>query len=195
TLAQHHVVLLKALQKTAIKKHGRLMVLMPPGAAKSTYCSVVLPAWLMGSKKGTRLLLASYGSELARRHGRRARQIVRGKRYRQIFGTTLRKDQSAADEWALANGSEYMALGIASGVTGNRAHGIIIDDPVKSREEADSELMRLKTRRAYEDDLMTRLAPGGFVILIQTRWHEDDLAGSILPADWAGASGPVKCRD
>src|SRR5262249_25013857 len=133
--------------------------------------------------------------ELARKHGRRARQIVRSERYKKIFGTTLSREQSAADAWALSNGSEYMATGIAAGVTGNRANGIIIDDPIKGREEADSEHIRAKIRAGYEDDLKTRLIPGGWVILIQTRWHEDDLAGSILPEGWAGESGAIRCRD
>ncbi len=88
-----------------------------------------------------------------------------------------------------------MATGINAGVTGNRASGLIIDDPVKGREDADSELIRRKTREAYEDDLKTRLLPGGWIILIQTRWHEDDLAGSILPERWAGESGALQCRD
>ena len=171
------------------------MILMPPGSAKSTYCSVVLPAFLMGRNPGTRIILASYGTDLARKHGRRARAIVRSARYQKIFGTTLSREQSAADAWALANGSEYMATGIQSAVTGNRANGLIIDDPVKGRDEADSALIRARTREGYEDDLKTRLVPGGWIILIQTRWHEDDLAGSILPEGWAGESGPIRCRD
>jgi hypothetical protein len=81
------------------------------------------------------------------------------------------------------------------GVTGNRAHGIIIDDPVKGREQADSDVLRSRTWEAYQDDLMTRLIPGGWVVIINTRWHEDDLSGRILPADWAGESGDIECRD
>jgi hypothetical protein len=194
-LAAHHVLLLNTAQQAIATRHGRLMVLMPPGAAKSTYCSVVLPAWAMGREAGTRVLLACYGSDLARKHGRRARQLVRSARYRDIFETSLRRDQSAAEEWALTNGSEYLAAGILAGITGNRAHGLVIDDPVKGREEAESELIRARTRAAYEDDLMTRLVPGGWIILIQTRWHEDDLAGTILPRDWDGESGLIRCRD
>jgi predicted phage terminase large subunit-like protein len=71
----------------------------------------------------------------------------------------------------------------------------VIDDPIKGREEADSEVIRQRTHEAYEDDLLTRLIPGGWVVLIQTRWHEDDLAGRILPHDWTGQSGDIACRD
>jgi len=88
-----------------------------------------------------------------------------------------------------------MAAGILAGITGNRANGIVIDAPVKGRDEAGSDLIRTRTREAYEHDIKTRLVPGGWIILIQTRWHEDDLAGSILPKDWAGESGVIPCRD
>ncbi len=195
TLAPHHRLLLETVQKVVETPGGRAMILMPPGSAKSTYCSVVLPTFLMGRQKDCRIILASYGTDLARKHGRRARAIARSAIYQNIFNTTLSRDASAADGWALSNGSEYMATGINAGVTGNRANGLIIDDPVKGREDADSELIRRKTREAYEDDLKTRLLPGGWIILIQTRWHEDDLAGSILPERWAGESGQLLCRD
>jgi predicted phage terminase large subunit-like protein len=88
-----------------------------------------------------------------------------------------------------------MACGILSGITGNRANGIIIDDPIKGREQANSETVRAKTWDAYEDDLKTRLIPGGWIVLIQTRWHEDDIAGRILPSDWKGESGRILCKD
>ena len=194
-LAPHHRLLLETVQRVVETPGGRAMILMPPGSAKSTYCSVVLPTFLMGRQRDCRIILAAYGTDLARKHGRRARAIVRSKTYQDIFRTTPSREASAADGWALSNGSEYMATGINAGVTGNRASGLIIDDPVKGREDADSELIRRKTREAYEDDLKTRLLPGGWIILIQTRWHEDDLAGSILPERWAGESGALQCRD
>lgn len=171
------------------------MVFMPPGSAKSTYTSVVFPTWFMGWKPGARLILASYASDIARKQGRRARQIVRSPGYAPIFGTTISNETSAADQWALTNESEFMAGGILSGITGNRAHGLLIDDPVAGREQADSETIQNKTFEAYQDDLRTRLVPGGFEILIQTRWNQRDLAGKILPEKWNGESGPIKCRD
>ena len=194
-VAPHHLLLLRALERTCSKPSGRLMVFMPPGSAKSTYASVVFPAWWLGAGPGRQIILASYASDLARKQGKRTRQIVGSKRYRQIFETGLSAESSAADEFALSNGSEYMAGGLLSGLTGNRAGGVIIDDPVAGREEAESETIRRKTVEAYQDDLLSRLKPGGWVVLIQTRWHEDDLAGSILPDGWHGMSGPVLCRD
>jgi predicted phage terminase large subunit-like protein len=194
-VAAHHLLLLQAIERTAARRHGRLMVFMPPGSAKSTYCSVVAPSYLMGRRRDMRVILASYGSDLARRHGRRARQVVKSPGFASIFGCDLSSGTSAADEWALTNGSEYLAGGILSGITGNRAHGLFIDDPVKGREQADSPTIRAKTWDAYNDDLLTRLIPGGFVVLVQTRWHEDDLAGRLLPKGYAGQSGLIECTD
>jgi predicted phage terminase large subunit-like protein len=195
SVAAHHVLLLDRLEKVAHGQIKRLMIFMPPGSAKSTYASVVFPTWFMGWKPGAKIILSSYATDIARKQGRRARQIVRSSRFRPIFNATLSADTSAADEWSLSNGSEFMAGGIMAGVTGNRAHGIIIDDPIAGREEADSEAIRKKTKEAYQDDLRTRLIPGGWEIIIQTRWHEDDLSGGILPTTWAGESGDILCRD
>lgn len=194
-VAAHHALLLSAIERTAARRRGRLMVFMPPGSAKSTYCSVVAPSWLMGRQPDMRIILASYGSDLARRHGRRARQVAKSPGFASLFGCSLSPSTSAADEWALTNGSEYLAGGILSGITGNRAHGLFIDDPVKGREQADSPTIRAKTWDAYNDDLLTRLIPGGFVCLVQTRWHEDDLAGRILPKNYDGRSGIVRGTD
>lgn len=203
SVADHHALLLNAIERTAARRHGRLMVFMPPGSAKSTYGSVVAPTYLMGKIPDYRIILASYGGDLAKRHGRRARQIASSKQYSSIFSgfeqnpvaVAISRATSAADEWAITNGSEYLAFGILGGVTGSRAHGLIIDDPVKGREQADSPTIRKKTWDAYNDDLLTRLIPGGWVCIIQTRWHEDDLAGRILPKNYAGESGMIKCRD
>jgi predicted phage terminase large subunit-like protein len=195
TIAQHHRLLLEKLDQVSRTPHGRMMVFMPPGSAKSTYASVVFPSKYLGEQSGRKLILVSYGDDLARKMGRRTRSIVKQPRYAGIFGCGLTAESQAAQEFALTNGSEYMACGILGGVTGNRANGIIIDDPIKGREQANSETVRAKTWDAYEDDLKTRLIPGGWIVLIQTRWHQDDLAGRILPEDWNGESGKIICKD
>lgn len=194
-LAAHHLLLMQVIERAASRRYGRFMVFMPPGSAKSTFASVVAPTYFMGRNPGTKIILASYGSDLARKHGRKARQIVRSPAFASLFGCTISKDSSAANEWALTNGSEYLAAGLLAGLTGNRAHGAIIDDPIKGREQADSPTIRAKTWDAYVDDLQTRLIPGGWLGVVQTRWHEDDLSGRLLPKDYAGQSGPVECRD
>lgn len=194
-IAEHHEIILRALDDASRTPHGRVMILAPPGSAKSSYASVVFPSAFLGREPDRRLILASYGDDLARKMGRRTRAILRQPRYRGIFGTSLQSDSQAAQEFALTNGSEYMACGILSGITGNRAHGIVIDDPIKGREQANSKTIRDKTWDAYQDDLKTRLIPGGWIALILTHWHQDDLAGRILPSDWKGDSGLIQCRD
>ncbi|KAA0971085.1 phage terminase large subunit [Aureimonas fodinaquatilis] len=194
-IATHHRLLMQEVQTCVDTPNGRLMVFMPPGSAKSTYVSVLTPPFVMGRKPGFRVIGASYASDLARKLGRRCRAIVRQSAYRTTFGTALSSESAAADEWALKNGSEYMAGGILSGITGNRADLVLIDDPVKGRQDAESLAVRKKTMDAYQDDLMTRLLPGGSVIIVQTRWHEDDLAGAILPQGYDGQSGAIECRD
>ena len=139
--------------------------------------------------------MASYGSDLPKKFGRRARSIVQQPVFKRIFDTSLSEESAAVDEWSLVNGSEWMAAGILTGITGNRADGVIWDDLIKGREQADSDLVRNKTWDAYTDDLLTRKKPNAFEIGIVTRWHEDDPAGRILPEDYSGESGWIKCRD
>lgn len=193
--AEHHQLLNEALEKVAAKKIPRLMVFMPPGSAKSTYASVTFPTWYMGRNPRHNIIAASYASDLAKKFGRKCRQIVRSAEFREIMDTRLVGDNAAVDDWALENGATYMAGGIMSGITGNRADGIIIDDPIKGREDADSEVVREKTWNEYKSSLRTRLKPNGFIVIIVTRWHEDDLAGRILPEDYDGQSGWVRAQD
>lgn len=194
-LASHHVLLMQKLQKTMETPYGRLMVFMPPGGAKSTYCSVVAPTWYMGKNPGARIILASYGTDLAKKHGTKARAVVRQPAYHDAFGATLSKETGAREMWATTNGSEYMSGGLLSGLTGNRAIGVVIDDPIKGRKDADSKTVRDSVIAAYEDDLRTRFVPKAWMVIVQTRWHDEDLAGYILPEDYDGECGAIQCRD
>lgn len=197
SMALHHVKMCEAIQRTIEKKRGRLMIFMPPGAAKSSYTSVVTPVWCMSKWDGYRIILASYASELAERQSRKTRALARDRRQSAIWESkpTLADDQKAVHDWSLSNGSNLMASGFQAGITGNRANGLIIDDPVKNREQADSPTYRQKTKDEFRESAKSRLLPNGWIIIIQTRWHEDDLAGSILPEDYDGESGLIKCRD
>lgn len=163
----------------------------------STYASVVGPVWKMKKTPNYRIILGSYNMKIAAKQSRRARQLARQDKEISIWDDRpfLAGDQKAIDQWALSNGSEFMAAGLQSGITGSRAHGVVIDDPVKNREEADSETIREKIYDEYADAVTTRLMPGGWICLIQTRWSPDDLAGRILPEDYDGQSGDVLCRD
>lgn len=194
-LAPHHEIILSATQRCIERPRGRTMLFLPPGSAKSTYATVVSPTWAMGKWPGFKTIAVSYSSDLTRKFGRRMRSIVKQQAFQSLFGTTLSGDMGAADEWGLLNNSEFMGGGILSGITGNRADFIPIDDPVKGRQEADSEKTQKSTIDAYQEDILTRLKPQGSLMMTLTRWNQNDLAGSILPEDWAGESGMIECRD
>jgi phage terminase large subunit-like protein len=171
-----------------------VILMMPPGAAKSTYGSVVAPSYVMGRWPGTDVIGLSYAAALAHRFGRRVRTVCRSAKFSETFdhrgeSVTVTDDNQAVDQWSLTNGSTYRAVGIMGGVTGNRADVCFIDDPIAGREEAESEIVREKTNVAIKDDVMTRLKPYGKVVMTLTRWHEDDPAGHVLGEDWAGQSG------
>jgi predicted phage terminase large subunit-like protein len=195
SLAAHHALLLNKLQGIENGTVANLMVLMPPGSAKSTYADVVFVPWYMARKPRRNVILASYASDIAKKQGRRARQLIKSKSFINLMQVGLRNDQHAADEWALENGSEYMSGGLLSGLTGNRAALGILDDPIRGREAAESETIRNKTWDAYTDDFCSRLIPGAPQVMILTRWHEDDPAGRILPEGWKGESGVFDGRD
>lgn len=196
-VAAHHVLMMNAIQECIEKPYGRLMLFLPPGSAKSTYASVVAPAWAMSSKPGFKVVMTSYSDIPALRCSRRTRQLINSPQSRSIWNNEvgLLKGSTEIKEWSLTNDSTALWSGLLGSITSARCDLGIIDDPVSGREDADSETMRRKTLAAYEDDFLTRLKPNASIILMQTRWHKDDLAGSILPSDYNGESGEIMCRD
>ena len=176
--APHHRLLIDRLGRVARGEIKRLAVFMPPGSAKSTYGSILFPPYVMANAPKHAILAASHTTELAERWGRRVRNLIA--RHSATLGLRLSDDSHAAGYWELESGGEYYAAGVGAAIIGFRAHGALIDDPIRSREDADSPHVRDKIWEWYKSDLLTRLAPGGWVILIQTRWHEDDLAGRII---------------
>lgn len=191
--AEHHKLLIAELEKVARRETRRLAVFMPPGSAKSTYASVLFPPWLMQRWMGTSVLAASHTTELAEKWGRRVRNIV--SEHGLLLGIGVAQDNQAAGRWALTNGGEYYAAGVGTGIAGFRAGLGLIDDPIRSRQDADSELIRDRIWDWYINDFRTRLIPGAPEILIQTRWHEDDLAGRALQHDdWRVVSLPAEAE-
>lgn len=183
--AAHHRLLIDALEAVERGEIPRLMVCMPPGSAKSTYTSVEFPAWFMGRNPGLSVIAASHTQELAERFGRRVRNIVASDEFGKVFGFGIADDSASAGRWDTQKGGEYFAAGVGGSITGRRADLAVIDDPVKSREDADSERSREKAWDWYTNDLLTRLKPGARQIVVMTRWHEDDLGGRILERERA----------
>ena len=191
--AQHHKLLIAELEKVARRETRRLAVFMPPGSAKSTYASILFPPWLMQYWLNTSVLAASHTTELAEKWGRRVRNAVNDDGL--VLGIGISADNQAAGRWALTTGAEYYAAGVGTGIAGFRAGLGMIDDPIRSRQDADSELIRDRIWEWYINDFRTRLVPGAPEILIQTRWHEDDLAGRALQHnDWRVVSLPAEAE-
>lgn len=138
------------------------------------------PAWYLGRNPDKSIIAASYNSELAGDFGRSVRNIVGGDEFGKLFDVGLAQDSRAADRWNTVQGGAYVAAGVGTAITGRGANVLLIDDPLKDRQEADSEATRKAVWDWYTSTAYTRLMPGGAIVLIQTRWHEDDLAGRLL---------------
>ena len=184
TPARHHRMLLDRLALVGEGAIDRLMVLMPPGSAKSTYASLVFPAWWLARHPATQVIAASHTAELADHFGRQLRNLVAEDAA--TLGYGLAGDNRAAHRFRTSSGGEYFATGINGAVTGRRADLVLIDDPIKSHAEADSELARNHLWDWYRAELTSRLKPRGRIVLVMTRWHEDDIGGRLLAGgdDW-----------
>ena len=145
--------------------------------------TVHFPAWYLGKYPDHQIITASYNAEISSDWGRMVRNIVASTEFSSIFRyTNLAADSQSANRWHTDQGGSYVAAGVGTAITGRGAHVAIIDDPHKDREEADSKAVRDKIWNWYKSTLYTRLMPGGAIILIQTRWSEDDLAGRLIEA-------------
>lgn len=179
--AQHHEQIAAKLEAVERGEIDRLMIFMPPRHGKSELASKRFPAWCLGKEPMRQIIAASYNSDLANDFGRNVRNIVAEPEFGQVFPqVSLAPDSQAANRMNTNKGGAYVAAGVGTAVTGRGAHIALIDDPFKDREEADSERRRELVWDWYRSTLYTRLMPGGAIVLIQTRWHEDDLAGRLL---------------
>lgn len=170
----------------AEKKSPRLMLFMPPRHGKSTLASIAFPAWHLGRHPDHEFISCSYSGSLAMGFSRKVRSLLRDPSYKTAFKTRLDPDSQSAEAWLTTNGGGYVAAGVGGGITGKGAHVLVIDDPVKNREDAESANNREANWDWYTSTAYTRLAPGGGVLVILTRWHDDDLAGKLLSAAQEG---------
>ena len=168
------------------KKSPRLMLFMPPRHGKSTLASVAFPAWHLGRNPDHEFISCSYSGSLAMGFSRKVRQLLREPTYKTAFKTRLDPDSQSAEAWLTTAGGGYVAAGVGGGITGKGAHILVIDDPVKNRDDAESQNNRDSNWDWYTSTAYTRLAPGGGVLVILTRWHDDDLAGRLLRAGTEG---------
>ena len=155
---------------------------MPPRHGKTLNIGRFLTSWFLGRNPDYRVMYVSYGATLANKSSRLSRNLMSAPMYKAVFpDVVVDPRSSAADAWNIFNHEGGMdAMGVLGGATGKGAHLLIADDLIKNREEAESEVIREKTWDAFIDDLLTRLEPGGAVILNATRWHQDDPIGRVL---------------
>ncbi len=186
----HHEVIAQALERVASGKDRRLMIFMPPRNGKSELASVKFPAWFLGRKPEKKVICCSYSAELAEDFGRYTRDQVEMETHKMCFPKCiLRKGSKSATKWKVSNRGGFTGTGVGGSITGAGADVLIIDDPIKNREEAESPTVRRKIWEWYTSTAFTRLEKGGAVIVILTRWHDDDLAGRLLELE--GEKGQV----
>jgi predicted phage terminase large subunit-like protein len=184
-----------ALVKAFNTPDARLIISMPPQEGKSQRASRRFPLWCLTQNRDLRIAIASYESNVARRWGRAIRDDITT--HSSVLDLKIRDDLAAQHEWALdgSEGGVYTA-GIGGALTGRPVDLLIIDDPIKDREQADSTVYRERAWDWWTDTALTRLAPGAPVVLILTRWHQDDLAGRLLVAedgkDWTVINIPAE---
>ena len=192
-LADFQIELINTLDKLEKGLLGKnnLLITMPPRHAKSTFGTVLFPSYYMAKKPNRFTMSCSYNTQLSTDFGRQIRGVVEQKNMQQAFKDFhLSKDSRAADVWRTEDGGAYFAVGIGGTTSGRPANLLIVDDPIKSREEAESMTQRNKTWNYYTSALATRLQPENDgtpprQIIILTRWHVDDLAGRLMQTeDW-----------
>lgn len=178
-----HVLLARNLDRVVRGEIKRLMVFAPPQHGKSELVSVRLPAYWLGRRPDAPVILASYAASLAESKSRHARSIVESLEYQQVFpGVGTRKDSRAVNRWELAapaRGS-MLAVGVGGPVTGHGALLGVIDDPIENWEQGQSQTIRDRIWDWWQGTFRTRIWESGAIVLIMTRWHEDDLAGRLL---------------
>jgi predicted phage terminase large subunit-like protein len=171
---------------------GRLLILMPPRHGKSQLAARNFPAWVLGRLPDTRVIVTSYGADLAVQHGRAVREILYSQGFQAVFGersvleapVEISVDSRSAQSWDLATPHRggLLAAGVGGGITGRGAHLFVVDDPFKNREEAESEAHRESVWEWWTSTAYTRLEDGAGVVGMLTRWHGDDWAGRLLKA-------------
>jgi len=181
-MALHLTLVARKLEAVEAGDIKRLMLFMPPRHGKSELCSIRFPAWYLGRNQQRQIIGCSYAENLAYTFSYAIRETISTNSYQKLWPIQL--DTSGSVRWQLAGKenkrSSYIAAGVVGGITGEGADLLIIDDPVKNAEEAESETYREKVYQWYITTARTRLQPNGSIILVQTRWHKADLAGRLL---------------
>jgi predicted phage terminase large subunit-like protein len=205
----HHRLLAEKLQALAEGRIRRLIVCLPPQHGKSELVCRRFPAWVLGKNPATGIIACTHTATLAEAHSRDVQRIIESPQYREVFpGIVLpRRDRLPGrykrtdDYWELPQGGYLRAAGVGGAITGLRFDLGIIDDPVKSREEAESPVIRQRIWEWFTSDFFTRRSRDAGIIVCMTRWHRDDLVGRLLKQSesdgekWHVVELPAICRE
>ncbi len=191
--ARHLLLLEEYILKAVSSRSGRLIINLPPRHGKSEFMSKFLPTWFLGTFPDKRVILTSYESSFAQSFGRSVMGLLKDSY--DVFGEKIEKNHGSVSDFGLEGrrGGMY-SIGAGGAITGKGADLLIIDDPVKNDAEAMSQTYRDNVYEWFKATAFTRIEPGGTVILIMTRWHEDDLAGRLLkdePDKWTLLNMPA----
>jgi len=179
-VGEHHKRIAKALDRVVSGECKRLMIAMPPRHGKSQMGSYLFPAYLMGKKPDSKLIVGSHTAELAQRFGRMIRNLVEDERYSEIFPEMkLSVDSKAAGRWNTAHGGEAFFIGKGGAMTGRGGDVVVLDD-ILDEQDAVSDTAMENTWEWYTSGPRQRLQPNGAIIVINTRWKTDDLSGRLL---------------
>lgn len=182
TLSPHQKLIADLLTSAADLQVMRFMLSMPPGHCKSTHASHHFPAYWFGRNPKKKFLQAGHSQDFVGNElGAKVKSLIDSEDFRMIFpDIRLRSDMRAKDYWGLSNmKGKYVAKGVGQGIAGFRGNFGMVDDPYKSRKDAESPTIRDHTFKWYADDFATRLLPGSPLGLVMTRWHSDDVCGRI----------------
>ncbi|MCL2453088.1 MAG: phage terminase large subunit [Alphaproteobacteria bacterium] len=199
--APHLKLICDEMDKIISGETKRLMIFMPPRHGKSMSVTKTFPSFFLGRFPDKRVIEVSYSDTFAQEFGEANRSKIE-EFGNTLFGIKCSTSQSSKVNWNIAGRDGGMiSVGVGGGITGKGADLLIIDDPIKNRQEAESETYRRHLKEEYESSIYTRLHPGAAIIVILTRWHDRDLAASLLspedgtPEDWKVLSLPCVCED
>jgi hypothetical protein len=183
--AAHHAAISRQLHRVDAGTDRRVIITMPPRHGKTELASHRFVPWFMGRDPYREVILSTYNQTFAEDHGRKIREIMLSPEYAQVFPETiLRKDSKSAERLQTTESGLAFFAGVGGAITGRGADLFVIDDPLKNREEAESATIRDQIWNWFTSTAYTRLLPGGRVVIILTRWHEDDIVGRIFDEDY-----------
>lgn len=176
---RHHKIVAEKLEMVARGELKRLIINMPPRHTKSEFASYLFPAWMIGRRPDMKIMQATHTADLSIRFGRKVKNLMETKEYQGLFDVRLRSDSKAAYRWETDDGGEYYAAGVGGNIAGRGADLFIVDDP-HSEQDAMSPTALENAWDWYTAGPRQRLQPGGAIVLVMTRWGENDLTARLL---------------